>query len=43
MAKEISNLKQYKNAINRRSFGFVFSLKMPVQGKDVKRITVYKE
>ncbi|BAU27187.1 hypothetical protein DFP93_104278 [Aneurinibacillus soli] len=44
MAKEISGFtNSIKDAINRRNFGFVFSSEnAQVQGKDVKRITVYK-
>ncbi len=44
MAKEISGFtNNIKDAINRRNFGFVFSSEnAQVQGKDVKRITVYK-
>ncbi|MGC5325334.1 transcriptional regulator [Brevibacillus sp. SYSU BS000544] len=44
MAKEISGFtNNIKDAINRRNFGFVFSSEnAQIQGKDVKRITVYK-
>ncbi|WCN36427.1 transcriptional regulator [Aneurinibacillus uraniidurans] len=44
MAKEISGFtNSIKDAINRRNFGFVFSSEnAQVQGRDVKRITVYK-
>lgn len=44
MAKEISGFtNNIKDAINRKCFGFVFSSEnAQVQGKDVKRITVYK-
>jgi hypothetical protein len=44
MAKEISGFTNtIKDAINRRNFGFVFSSEnAQLQGKDIKRITVYK-
>ncbi|HEY8464382.1 MAG TPA: transcriptional regulator [Bacillota bacterium] len=44
MAKEISGFTNtIKDMINRRSFGFVFSSEnAQYQGKDIKRITVYK-
>jgi hypothetical protein len=44
LAKEISGFTNtIKTAINRRNFGFIFSSEnAQVQGKDVKRITVYK-
>ena len=44
MAKEISGFTNtIKDAINRRSFGFIFSSEnAQYQGKDIKRITVYK-
>lgn len=44
MAKEITGFtNNIKDEINRRSFGFVFSSEnAQVDGKDVKRITVYK-
>lgn len=44
MAKEISGFtNNIKDAINRRNFGFVFSSESAqLQGKDIKRITVYK-
>ncbi|HHY75035.1 MAG TPA: transcriptional regulator [Bacillus bacterium] len=44
MAKEISGFtNNIKDAINRRNFGFVFSSEnAQLQGKDIKRITVYK-
>ncbi len=44
MAKEISGFtNNIKDAINRRSFGFIFSSEnAQLQGKDIKRITVYK-
>lgn len=44
LAKEISGFtNNIKNAINRRNFGFVFSSEnAQVQGKDIKKITVYK-
>ncbi|MBV7275336.1 transcriptional regulator [Clostridium sp. PL3] len=44
MAKEISGFtNNIKDSINRRNFGFVFSSEnAQFQGKDIKRITVYK-
>ncbi|WP_371367041.1 hypothetical protein SRRS_11640 [Sporomusa rhizae] len=44
LAKEISGFtNNIKNAINKRNFGFVFSSEnAQVQGKDIKKITVYK-
>lgn len=44
MAKEITGFtNNIKDEINKRSFGFVFSSEnAQVDGKDVKRITVYK-
>lgn len=44
MAKEISGFtNNIKNAINRKNFGFIFSSEnAQVQGKDIKKITVYK-
>ncbi len=44
MAKEISGFtNNIKESINRRSFGFIFSSEnAQLQGKDIKRITVYK-
>ncbi|PJO44669.1 transcriptional regulator [Lysinibacillus xylanilyticus] len=44
MAKEISGFtNNIKDAINSRSFGFVFSSEnVQLQDKDIKRITVYK-
>lgn len=44
MAKEISGFtNNIKDSINRRNFGFVFSSEnAQLQGKDIKRITVYK-
>jgi hypothetical protein len=44
LAKEISGFtNNIKNAINRRNFGFIFSSEnAQVEGKDIKRITVYK-
>jgi len=44
MAKEITGFtNNIKDEINKRSFGFVFSSEnAQVEGKDVKRITVYK-
>nr|WP_225445686.1 transcriptional regulator [Paenibacillus arenosi] len=44
MAKEISGFtNNIKDAINKRNFGFVFSSEnAQLQGKDIKRITVYK-
>ncbi|NQX66883.1 transcriptional regulator [Paenibacillus alba] len=44
MAKEISGFtNNIKDAINRKNFGFVFSSEnAQLQGKDIKRITVYK-
>ncbi|MBC2580530.1 transcriptional regulator [Clostridium sp. DJ247] len=44
MAKEISGFtNNIKDSINRRSFGFVFSSEnAQLQGRDIKRITVYK-
>lgn len=44
LAKEISGFtNNIKNAINRRNFGFIFSSEnAQVQGKDIKKITVYK-
>lgn len=44
MAKEISGFtNKIKNAINAKSFGFVFaSENAQLQGNDIKRITVYK-
>ncbi|MCX7746220.1 MAG: transcriptional regulator [Clostridia bacterium] len=44
MAKEISGFtNNIKDAINRKSFGFVFSSEnAQIQGKDIKRISVYK-
>jgi hypothetical protein len=44
MAKEISGFTNtIKDAINRSNFGFVFSSEnAQLQGKDIKRITVYK-
>jgi hypothetical protein len=44
LAKEISGFtNNIKNAINRKSFGFVFSSEnAQVQGKDIRQITVYK-
>ncbi|WP_139488174.1 transcriptional regulator [Brevibacillus dissolubilis] len=44
MAKEITGFTNtIKDAINRRNFGFVFSSEnAQLQGKDIKRITVYK-
>ncbi len=44
MAKEISGFtNNIKESINRTSFGFVFSSEnAQLQGKDIKRITVYK-
>ena len=44
MAKEISGFTNtIKDAINRRCFGFIFSSEnAQFQGKDIKRITVYK-
>jgi hypothetical protein len=44
MAKEISGFtNNIKESINRSSFGFVFSSEnAQLQGKDIKRITVYK-
>jgi hypothetical protein len=44
MAKEISGFTNtIKDAINRKSFGFVFSSEnAQYRGKDIKRITVYK-
>jgi hypothetical protein len=44
MAKEISGFTNtIKDAINRRNFGFVFSSEnAQLQGRDIKRITVYK-
>lgn len=44
MAKEISGFtNNIKDSINRKNFGFVFSSEnAQIQGKDIKRITVYK-
>ncbi|GMX61333.1 hypothetical protein Elgi_11370 [Paenibacillus elgii] len=44
MAKEISGFtNNIKDSINRKNFGFVFSSEnAQLQGKDIKRITVYK-
>lgn len=44
MAKEISGFtNNIKDTINRRNFGFVFSSEnAQLQGKDIKRITIYK-
>ncbi len=44
MAKEISGFtNNIKDAIHRKNFGFVFSSEnAQLQGKDIKRITVYK-
>lgn len=44
MAKEISGFTNtIKDAINRKAFGFVFSSEnAQLQGKDIKKITVYK-
>ncbi|VBB09017.1 Hypothetical protein LUCI_4303 [Lucifera butyrica] len=44
LAKEISGFTNtIKNAINRRNFGFIFSSEnAQVNGKDIKKITVYK-
>lgn len=44
MAKEISGFtNNIKDSINRRNFGFVFSSEnAQLQGKDIRRITVYK-
>ncbi|WP_411680948.1 transcriptional regulator [Clostridium thailandense] len=44
MAKEISGFtNNIKDSINRKNFGFVFSSEnAQFQGKDIKRITVYK-
>ena len=44
LAKEISGFtNNIKNAINRRNFGFIFSSEnAQVQGKDIKKISVYK-
>ncbi|WP_099190432.1 transcriptional regulator [Tepidibacter mesophilus] len=44
MAKEISGFtNNIKDSINRRNFGFVFSSEnAQLDGKDIKRITVYK-
>jgi len=44
MAKEISGFtNNIKDAINRKNFGFIFSSEnAQLQGKDIKRITVYK-
>ncbi|WP_046226794.1 hypothetical protein [Paenibacillus dauci] len=44
MAKEITGFtNSIKDSINRRNFGFVFSSEnAQLQGKDIRRITVYK-
>lgn len=44
LAKEISGFtNNIKSAINRRNFGFIFSSEnAQTQGKDIKRISVYK-
>lgn len=44
LAKEISGFtNNIKSAINRRNFGFIFSSEnAQAQGKDIKRISVYK-
>ncbi|WP_340673885.1 transcriptional regulator [Brevibacillus agri] len=44
MAKEISGFtNNIKDSINHKNFGFVFSSEnAQIQGKDIKRITVYK-
>ncbi|HEX9061416.1 MAG TPA: transcriptional regulator, partial [Clostridia bacterium] len=44
MAKEITGFtNNIKDSINRRNFGFVFSSEnAQIQGKDIRRITVYK-
>lgn len=44
LAKEISGFtNEIKNAINRKSFGFVFSSEnAQLEGKEIKQITVYK-
>jgi len=44
MAKEISGFtNNIKDSINNKNFGFVFSSEnAQLQGKDIKRITVYK-
>lgn len=44
MAKEISGFtNNIKDSINRKNFGFIFSSEnAQLQGKDIKRITVYK-
>ncbi|UHA72249.1 transcriptional regulator [Paenibacillus sp. 481] len=44
MAKEISGFtNNIKDSINRKNFGFVFSSEnAQLQGKDIRRITVYK-